>query len=157
MNSFEAHLNELLVHTYRSIELMEQQMLENNRGLNLTISEFHLLEAVGMPEECPQGKTISELSEQMGISLPSVTLAINKLVKKGFVEKHKNERDGRLVHVRLTRDGVKANRLHQYFHRKMISSITIDLTEEEKEAMVRGIQKLNQYLNGNLQKDREDL
>ena len=45
------------------------------------------LSAVGKNEE--SGRSISELSSRMGIRLPSVTAAVNKLAAKGYVEKEK--------------------------------------------------------------------
>ena len=47
MNQFEFHLNDLLTRVYRSVELMEEQMLRSSKNLNLSINEIHLLEAVG--------------------------------------------------------------------------------------------------------------
>ncbi len=155
MASFESQLNSLLVRAYRSIEQIEEQQLSSLRRMNLTIGEIHLLEAVGAPREYPEGKTISEISDCLGISLPSVTLAINKLVKKGFVEKQKSQRDGRMVHVRLTALGNKVNRAHEYFHRKMAASIAGDMEEDEKAALLRGMGKLNAFLDRNLHKQEK--
>ncbi|MFR8003163.1 MAG: MarR family winged helix-turn-helix transcriptional regulator [Hydrogeniiclostridium sp.] len=152
MQSFEAQLNTLLTRAYRSIELIEEQQLANIDRLNLTIGEIHLLEAVGSPRQHPEGKTISEISEDLQISLPSVTLAINKLLKKGFVEKRRSEKDGRKVHVLLTHSGETANRAHALFHHRMAVSISEGLTEEEKNAMLRGITKLNSFLDASLHK-----
>ncbi len=152
MESFESQLNDLLMRAYRSIELIEEQQLANIERLNLTIGEIHLLEAVGSPRSHPEGKTISEISEDLQISLPSVTLAINKLLKKGFVEKRRSEKDGRRVHVLLTHSGETANRAHALFHHRMAASISDGLTEDEKSAMLRGMAKLNCFLNESLHK-----
>ena len=152
MSLFETQLNALLVRAYRSIELIEEQQLSGLQKMNLTIAEIHLLEAVGTVRECPEGKTISEISECLGVSLPSVTLAINKLVKKGFVEKRKSQTDGRVVHVLLTKLGYKANRAHEYFHRKMVSSISSGLNNEEKQTLLQGMSKLNAFLDHSLDK-----
>lgn len=157
MNSFESQLNELLVSTYRSIEIMEEQMVKNSKDWDLTISEMHLLEAVGPPQKNLPGKTISELSEYLSISLPSVTLAINKLVNKGYVVKQKSSTDGRVVYVSLTRAGQKAEHAHRFFHRSMVSSISKTLTEEEKQAMMSGIQKMNDFFSKSIEKNAERL
>ena len=153
MASFEEELNTLLVRAYRSMELIEEQQLSHTGRIPLTIAEIHLLEAVGSPRRHPEGKTISEISEYLGVSLPSVTLAINKLLQKGFVEKQRSERDGRMVHVRLTHAGEKANRLHMLFHHRMATAISLDLTQEEKDTMLRGIGKLNRFLDESLLKE----
>ena len=93
------------------------------------------------------GLTISEISEKLGISLPSVTAAINKLVKKGYVEKTRSQVDGRVVHVTLTKIGHKANTAHRYFHLSMVRAITRGLTDEEQAAMLKGMQKLKHELS----------
>lgn len=154
MASFEAQLNSLLVRAYRSIEFIEDQQLANAARLNLTIGEIHLLEAVGSSSDYPNGKTISEISEYLRISLPSVTLAINKLLKKGFVEKRRSEQDGRKVHVLLTHRGERVNRVHAHFHHRMARAIAEELTAEEKSAMLRGMEKLNEFFDLSLHKKK---
>ncbi|MEG1778928.1 MAG: MarR family transcriptional regulator [Oscillospiraceae bacterium] len=143
MNQFEKQLNELLVDTFRTILKVEEKIIRSSNEINLSISELHLLEAVGDKEH--PNKTISELSATLGISLPSVTIAVNKLVKKEFLKKEKSPTDGRSVTICLTKSGDRMNRLHNYFHKKMVTEVSKEMTEEEKEAMMRGIQKLNSF------------
>lgn len=95
MDDFARELNDLLVKTFWSILKVEEQMLKDEHRLNLSISELHMVEAVG--EELERGKTIGELAQQLSLTPPSVTVSINKLVKKGYVEKRRDQQDGRLV------------------------------------------------------------
>ncbi len=155
MDTFETQLNDLLVKAFRNIEEIEEQSLRKSNGMDLTISEIHLIEAVGPLKEGRQGKTISEISEFLGISLPSVTLAINKLVKKGYVTKQKSDTDGRLVYVTLTRSGQKAEHAHRYFHRSMVRSISKSMDDSERQALKQGIEKLNLFLHSNIEKNKE--
>ena len=157
MSLFEKELNDLLVQTYRSIGLMEEQMVCTSKHMNLSINEIHLLEAVGDVGERQDGLTISEISEKMGISLPSVTAAINKLVKKGYVEKNRSQIDGRVVHVTLTKIGQKANTAHRYFHIRMVRSIVQDLTQEEQAAMLKGMRKLNLFFAQKIHRTEEEI
>ena len=46
-----------------------------------------------------------------GYSRPSATIAVNKMVRKGYITKRK-ARDGRSVMIRLTREGEKIFRLN---------------------------------------------
>ncbi len=156
MSLFEKELNDLLVQTYRSIGEMEEQMVCTSKQMNLSISEIHLLEAVGDTTEGENGLTISEISEKLGISLPSVTAAINKLVKKGYVEKTRSQVDGRVVHVTLTKIGHKANTAHRYFHLSMVRAITRGLTDEEQAAMLKGMQKLNLFFEQKIHRNEEE-
>ena len=150
MKAFEEKLNDLLVTSFRAIEEIEEKMVKDAKTLNLSINELHLIAAVG--QDLEEGRTISEISQRINLSLPTVTLAVNKLVKKGFMEKHKSEADGRVVHVILTKQGKKADRAHTYFHRKMVSAVAKDMTEEEQAALVKGIEHLNAFLAGKLAK-----
>ena len=103
MKPFEEQLNEVIVDTYRSILRVEENILKRSDQTDLSISEIHMLEAVGKGKD--RRRTISELAEVLNITLPSVTVAINKLMKKGYVEKVRGEEDGRIVYVSLTRQG----------------------------------------------------
>lgn len=151
MDSFERNLNNLLVKVYRSLEKLEEGMLKASKNLNLSISEIHMLEAVQVAAG-ENGASISDISEQLDISLPSVTLAVNKLVKKGYVTKNKCTGDGRVVRVTLTREGRRAERAHAYFHRQMVRAVSAEMTENERETLLKGVAKLDDFLDRNIQK-----
>lgn len=143
MDRYAEELNELIVETFRSVNKMEEQTIRRFTRINLSISELHLLEAVAKGGR--EGRTISDIATDQEITLPSVTVAINKLLRKGYVEKLRSEADGRVVYVKLTRQGRKVNSGHQYFHKNLVRNVTTELTEDEKAALVRGLKKLNSY------------
>lgn len=146
MDHFAEELNDLIVETFRSVNKMEEQTIRRFTKINLSISELHLIEAVAKGND--RGRTISDLALDQDITLPSVTVAINKLAKKGYVEKVRSESDGRVVFVKLTRQGRKVNSGHQYFHKNLARSVATRLSEDEKEALIRGIAKMNEYIEG---------
>ncbi len=148
MDLFSEHLNDILVDTFRSILKVEEQLIKSSGKIDLSISELHLIESVGKNKD--KGKTISDIADDLNITLPSVTVAINKLVRKGYVQKVKCENDGRVVYVSLTKLGKKMDAVHQYFHITMVRSVTKDLLEEEKNAMLKGIVKLNDFFKKKL-------
>ncbi len=154
MTGYEQQLNDLLMRAYRQLGVIEQISLRQSRGFNLTISEIHLLEVIGPPRSNPAGKTISELSEYLGISLPSVTAGINKLVGKGYLVKEKGSADGRQVFVKMTHLGVKAEQSHRFFHRTMVRAIIRGMNEEERKAVLDGFIKLNAYFNESIEKGK---
>lgn len=147
-DAFSLHMNEVLVETFRAILKVEEQMVQSNENLNLSISEIHLLEAVG--KHGGEGRTISELAQELDITLSSVTIAVNKLEKKGYVCKARGTQDGRTVFAALTQRGEKVNHIHQAFHRKMVRNITEGLSEREKDALLQGIVKLNDFFHNKL-------
>ena len=148
MKPFEEQLNEVIVDTYRSILRVEENILKRSDQTDLSISEIHMLEAVGKGKD--RRRTISELAEVLNITLPSVTVAINKLMKKGYVEKVRGEEDGRIVYVSLTREGRRIDSAHRYFHESMVRSIIRDMTESEMQALYKGVMKLDTFLKEQL-------
>lgn len=146
MAAYEAELNDLLEDIYRNVRIMEEQDLKKSR-LNLSISEMHLLEQIGKDEA---GMTVSEIAQKQNVTKPSVTVAVNKLVQKGYCEKLPVEGDGRAVLVRLTRLGSRVNAVHARFHRNMIREVTRDLTEQEKEKLTAIMKRLNDYFQSRL-------
>lgn len=143
MDRYAIRLNEVLVDTFRSVLKVEERSIKNTEKINLSISEMHLIEAVGKSEE---GRSVSEIAAALGITLPSVTVAINKLVKKGYVRKTKSSRDGRTVLVSLTRAGKKMHAVHRHFHEQMARRATAGFTEQEKNILINGIEKVNAFL-----------
>jgi DNA-binding MarR family transcriptional regulator len=141
-DEFDAALNTVLVDTFRLILKVEEQMLKSAGRMNLSINEIHLIEAVGKQKE---GRTISELAVEIGITLPSVTVAINRLMKKDYVQKTKREGDGRMVYVTLTRAGEKINHVHRYFHKQMIRDIAHELSPDEQLVFLKGMNRINQF------------
>ena len=148
MKPFEEQLNEVIVDTYRSILRVEENILKRSDQTDLSISEIHMLEAVGKGKD--RRRTISELAEVLNITLPSVTVAINKLMKKGYVEKVRGEEDGRIVYVSLTRQGRRIDSAHRYYHESMVRSIIRDMTESEMQALYKGVMKLDTFLKEQL-------
>ena len=148
MKPFEEQLNEVIVDTYRSILRVEENILKRSDQTDLSISEIHMLEVVGKGKD--RRRTISELAEVLNITLPSVTVAINKLMKKGYVEKVRGEEDGRIVYVSLTRQGRRIDSAHRYFHESMVRSIIRDMTESEMQALYKGVMKLDTFLKEQL-------
>ena len=148
MKPFEEQLNAVIVDTYRSILKVEETILKRSDKIDLSINEMHMLEAVGKGKD--RRRTISELAEELNITLPSVTVAINKLMKKGYVERVRGEEDGRIVYVSLTRMGKKIDSVHRYFHESMVRSIIRDMTEEEQQILYKGVMKLDQFLKDQL-------
>ncbi|HCQ89085.1 MAG TPA: MarR family transcriptional regulator, partial [Clostridium sp.] len=111
-------LNELLVQTFNDILKIEQKALAESVLKDLSITETHTIEAIGMYEV----KTMSEVAQSLKITVGTLTTAINKLVKKGYVERNRCEEDRRSVKIKLTRKGKLAYRIHEKFHHEMIKA-----------------------------------
>ena len=106
MDPFATELNLLFMHTYRSIHNVEEAMLKSLSNGSLSIGEMHIIECIGRGGN--NGASITAIAQDMEISLPSATVAVKKLEKKGFVLKSRGAEDGRRVYVQLTETGRRA-------------------------------------------------
>ncbi|HOV68735.1 MAG TPA: MarR family transcriptional regulator [Clostridia bacterium] len=146
-----SELNKMLVETYRNIVKVEEQMMDRHKKLQLSIGEVHMIEAIGSAN----GRTITEIANELDITLPTVTITVARLEKKGFVQRKRISDDRRLVHVFLTETGEKVNRIHRSFHRKMIDSLVQGFTEEEERIMLTGLKRLNEYFKLRVKKSED--
>ncbi|SCJ44005.1 transcriptional regulator Hpr [uncultured Clostridium sp.] len=150
LDVYSQQLNNLLVDSYRALQKVEEKMVKGTQSIDLSISEMHMLEITGKYGE--EGCTISDLAQELQITLPSVTVAIKKLERKGYVQKIKSEQDARRVHVVPTRAGRRMNAVHRYFHEQMVRAFIREISEEEKPTLLKAMQNLNAFLEKNMDK-----
>lgn len=145
----EKFINEMLVETFNSILKLEQGALCGTRFNNLTITEVHTIHAVGLEGN----KTMSEIANDLDITVATLTKAITKLAQKGYVERRRTEEDRRVVLISLTEKGKKVYRIHNIYHSKMIRITFGGMTEQEKDVLGKALQKLNEFFK----KEAEDV
>ncbi|MCT8977575.1 MarR family transcriptional regulator [Clostridium sp. CX1] len=134
-------LNELLVDTFNDILEIEQKALQAGAFNDLSVTEMHTIEAIGMYKP----RTMTEVSSALNITLGTLTTAISNLVKKGYVGRKRSEEDRRIVHIQLTKKGKLAYRIHKKFHSDMIKATIEGLTEYEEDILVKALEKLNDF------------
>lgn len=143
MDAKLTELNTLFVETFDAILRVEEKSLKRVANGELSIAEFHTLECISQGEDCR--RAVGEIAEALGVTVPTVTVCVNKLVKKGYVTKTRSEKDARIAIIELTSEGKKMNRLHRYFHEQMVMAISHEFNEEEIDCLLRCIRKLNEF------------
>lgn len=141
MNKSTVVINELLVQLFNDVLQIEEQSLKEGVLSDISITEIHTIEAIGMYNE----RTMSEVAQKLKITVSTLTTAINKLIKKGYVERKRIEEDRRVVLIKLTKRGKLAFRLHQKFHREMINNAIEGLSESEEEILISSLNKINDF------------
>lgn len=146
--AFDRVLNEFLVSTYRAIERYEEKSLQVMGGLDLTTSEAHMVEAVGIGmREHPEGVPVTQLADMLGVRVPTATASVKRLMEKGLLSKERSASDGRSINVRLTQQGRRAYRLHAGFHQHMVQACAGQLTSEERRVFASSLAKLADFFN----------
>ncbi|WP_160685122.1 MarR family transcriptional regulator [Clostridium sp. C2-6-12] len=134
-------INGLLVQLFNDVLQIEEQSLKNGVLSELSITEVHTIEAIGMYTE----RTMSEVAQKLKITVSTLTTAVNKLIKKGYVERKRIEEDRRVVLVKLTKKGKLAYRIHEKFHREMVNTAIDGLNLEEEELLISSLNKINEF------------
>ena len=143
MDARLTELNTLFEDTFDAILRVEEKNLKRVGNGELSIAEFHTLECIGQGED--HSRTVGEIAEALGVTVPTVTVCVNKLVKKGYVTKTRSEKDARIAIIELTPEGKKMNRLHRFFHEQMVLAISHEFNDEEMDCLLRCIRKLNEF------------
>ncbi|WP_315077351.1 MarR family transcriptional regulator [uncultured Clostridium sp.] len=135
-------VNEILVELFNDILQIEEQTIKEGIISDLSITEIHTIEAIGMYKK----RTMSEVAQDLKITVGTLTTAINKLIKKGYVERSRIEEDRRVVLIALTKKGKLAYRLHEKFHNDMVSNSIESLTQQEEAMLISALNKINEFL-----------
>lgn len=148
LDAYAAELNGIFNGIYDSIQRLEGQLLSQS-GQQLSISELHILETVWQHQA--SGCSISDIAQEHQVTLPSMTIAVKKLEKKGYVVKHRSDTDGRVVYVKLTRMGEKVNSMHRYFHEHMIRAFIKGVDAEQKPVLLSALKNMASFINHQLE------
>ena len=132
-------LNEVLVKLFREINTIEERAIKTGEYKELTVNDMHVMEAIDVYEP----KNMTTVAKALSVTTGTLTISVNSLVKKGYVERVRSEEDRRVVLISLTSKGKTAFKTHQKFHDDMIQSIVGQLDEEEKKVLQKSLSKLN--------------
>ncbi len=135
-------VNAQLVRVFNDILTIEETELKKSQFSDLSIKEMHTIEAISVGEN----KTTGEVAKELSVTVGTLTVAVNNLVKKGYVDRVRSDSDRRIVRLKLTDRGRLFYRSHQHFHKKMVEAALEDMAVEEKEALVSGLQSLHNFL-----------
>lgn len=134
-------LNEMLVKLFRNINVIEERALRTEEYNNMTANDMHVIEAIGMEEQ----KNMTSVARSLDVTTGTLTISVNNLVKKGYVERVRSEEDRRVVLISLSEKGKRAYLHHQRFHDRMIATVVEELTEEEQQVLEKALVKLNHF------------
>lgn len=140
MNNGKKVINDLLVEIFHHILSIEGAMLKE-KGIALSMSEVHVLEAI-IKTETP---TMGNIAQKLRVTVGTLTTAINRLVQKGYVDRKKERDDKRKVLVFLTPKAYEVLKIHDEFHEDMIGSVVKDNNLEENEVLIKSLRNISQY------------
>jgi MarR family 2-MHQ and catechol resistance regulon transcriptional repressor len=132
------HIRLILWKATKAIEKVDRASIAE---IGLQLSEFTIMEVLLHKGPLP----VNTIGEKVLLTSGSMTAAVNRLEKKGFVKRIQDPADGRCFYVHLTKSGRKVIKLAYGKHEKSLEKIAEALTSEERSELVRLLKKIGHH------------
>ena len=83
--------------------------------------------------------TVLELARHMGVTAGTMSIAIDRLERRGYVVRLKDAKDRRRVHVRLTTAGVRVREATSVLDPQRVEALIARLRDDERTRAVEGL------------------
>jgi MarR family 2-MHQ and catechol resistance regulon transcriptional repressor len=129
------HLWLVLWKAFRSLETHAHRHIA---GLEMCLSDFGVLEA--LLHKGPL--TVKELGAKVMLTSGSMTAALDRLGRRGLVERKEDDVDRRVRVVRLTEAGTDLIREVFEEHKQAMEHAVADIEEADREALILSLRRL---------------
>ncbi len=132
----------------RLLSIQKQIMLTMDEALirgyfpDLSKTEMHTLAAIGPYDR----KTMGETAAALNITTGTLTVAVDRLVRKKYVSRQRASQDRRIVLLELTRKGKVACRLLWRFHLLLVERVVQHYDEHERHLLLDMLGRIDEYL-----------
>ena len=130
---------------YNTVEMISQLMgeleskaFEMEGFSDITMNQMLYLETIARLGE----PTFGDLADHLGVTRPSVSVIVKKLIQTGYISKAQSDVDGRVYHLHLTERGKRFNELHSEVHQILARRITENLDQDEIEALADLLERI---------------
>jgi len=124
-----------IVEFYEKLSNWEHEVV---RGSDLTPGQMHAIEIIGHEESL----RMKELAERLGVTTGTLTVTVDRLERKGLIERRPHETDRRSFRVVLTEAGAEHFARHHAFHLKLTEELTAPLTGDEMKTFEQLLKKV---------------
>jgi DNA-binding MarR family transcriptional regulator len=133
-------INTLFVEVFNQILSIEAQSLRE-KGVTLSMTEVHVLEAVQKEDI----KTMGNVAKKLRITLGTLTTSVNVLVKKGYIDRYRDPDDRRRVFLKLTKKAEPVMKIHDQFHEEMIHNVVAELNLTHDDVLINSLENLTEF------------
>ena len=133
--------NDVLVNLFNEIMDIEARAIITPEFKDITNNDMHVIEAVGIGDP----RNMSAVAKLLSVTVGTLTIAVNNLVKKGYIDRVRSKEDRRVVLVSLTEKGKKAYQHHKRFHEEMVQSLLKGLSDQEISTLVTALTNLREF------------
>lgn len=107
----------------------------------MTANEMKIIDSIGNKKT-----TVKVLADRMDVKVCTISLALDKLEKKQFIAKVKDEVDKRIVYIKLTKKGQLALKYHGNFNTTLFKQITENVDKKDLQVFSDVLRKITSNL-----------
>ena len=107
----------------------------------MTANEMKIIDSIGNKKT-----TVKVLADRMDVKACTISLALDKLEKKQFIAKVKDEVDKRIVYIKLTKKGQLALKYHGNFNTTLFKQITENIDKKDLQVFSDVLRKITSNL-----------
>lgn len=139
-----SHNHEMLADLLHEVN---RKVAERMRGLLQGHEIPHAFMMIGRVLREEPGITVSELARRTGVAKSHVSNTIDELTRRGWVEKHADPGDQRLLHLYLSQSATDHWNQVRASMRAKLADLVAEIPEEKTAALVDGLQALRELLD----------
>jgi DNA-binding MarR family transcriptional regulator len=122
----------------RAFAQLQARVVREGEFAELSLRQISCLDLIQRLEE----PTPSNLARELGITKPSVSALVARLLATGFIRKERSHADGRSFHLHLTDKGSEMMHAHQRVHEELAQHLLAGLDERQQEQLVALLAKV---------------
>jgi DNA-binding MarR family transcriptional regulator len=107
-------------------------------GTRVSARQASILSHLDSVEPTP----VSELAAHMGVTVSTMSIAIDRLVRQGYVTRERAESDGRVRHVTLTVAGERLRAAQKVLEPELVRAMLARLSPSDRRDALRGLELL---------------
>jgi MarR family transcriptional regulator, organic hydroperoxide resistance regulator len=124
---------------------IQQDLASSLKEMNVTGPQFYILYLLSASE----GTKSTELADKLDVKPSAITVMIDRLLKNNFVIRERDEKDRRIVKLKLTSEGREVFEKGKAKRREIFSKYLAYLDEEDVDQLVTIYEKLAAAVENN--------
>lgn len=126
--------------------------IKGNEGLNLSLTQFHLIELIANNDKVNN----KFLADKLNVSNPAITKSMKKLLSKNLVVEQTNNENKREIHYKLTKKGEQLSYIHDTLHKQAVKRYEEVLKVFDEDELEVIIKFLNRSIHALKKGDNDD-
>ena len=86
--------------------------------------------------------SLTSLAKHMGVTLPTMSITVDRLVRRGYMTRTPDPADGRRVLLRLTPTGARVTEAHSVLDPELVDSLIGSLAADDQDRALAGLELL---------------